>query len=259
MWGLQHFNRSRWLSWAREVAAHPQIMQARTIVADLISRLAIQLQKRPRRVAVTVSLGLHLCLLLLLLIHPPHGFAGGGANGVGMAGGEGVGVSLVGADDFYREAMTAKAQPEEAEDITPLELTDTVDALMVTKVEPLPQLISDNLPDALKDQELAQSAMGAPGSGNSGLNGASDDDLWGKIAPCWRKVADANTLPVTLQMSFDSTGRLSVPPTIERDPMAPIDTRSQLSEAKALEALKDCGAYAMAAGRENVKVNFPKP
>ncbi len=261
MRGNEFFNMDRLVALAREVASHPYVVRVRVLVSTVVGRLAIQLQKRPKRVAIAFSLGLHALFVMLLLIHPPHGLAGGGADGIGTAGGDGVGVSLVGVADFDREAMTAKPQPEEPEVITPLEIADADQTLSLTKMVPMPQLVSDVTPDAntLKDQSLAQAASGAPGSGNSGQNGAAGDDLWGKIAPCWKRVADANTLPVTLEMSFDASGRLSVPPTIDRDPNAPIDTQSLLSEAKALAALTQCGAYAMAAGQENVKVNFPKP
>ena len=56
-----------------------------------------------------------------------------------------------------------------------------------------------------------------------------------------------------------STGVLVRAPEIVRDPQAAVDIHTQLSEAEAIQALNECGAYTMAAGRENVTINFPKP
>jgi hypothetical protein len=103
-------------------------------------------------------------------------------------------------------------------------------------------------------QTISDSAASRLPSSN---NSSQTDDLWNAIAPCWNRVADKNSLPTRLKLSFDASGGVSAPPEIERDPEAPITDQSLTSEAQALQALSECGAYPMAQGQQGVVVQFP--
>jgi len=96
-------------------------------------------------------------------------------------------------------------------------------------------------------------------AGTFGHDGQSNLDLWNAIAPCWNRVAGSSTLTATLKITFDADGGLATPPEIERDPDAPITDRSLQSEAQALQALAECGAYPMAKSQQGVTVKFPAP
>ena len=72
-------------------------------------------------------------------------------------------------------------------------------------------------------------------------------------------IADSSTLPVTLEVTFSGDGHLAKPPVIDRDTTAAISNQGLRSEAKAINALAQCGAYAMAADKTGVKVNFTRP
>lgn len=81
--------------------------------------------------------------------------------------------------------------------------------------------------------------------------------LWNAIAPCWNRAVTPFTLPVRLKLSFDAKGQLGTPPEIDRDPNAPLTEQSLQSEALALQAVGDCGAYPMARGQQGVVIRFP--
>jgi len=88
-------------------------------------------------------------------------------------------------------------------------------------------------------------------------NSASMNDLWKAIAPCWHRMADKNTLSVTLSVSFSPLGNLSKPPVIVRDPAARLTDQQLRSESLAINALAQCGPYLMAFGQNDVSVQFP--
>jgi hypothetical protein len=111
--------------------------------------------------------------------------------------------------------------------------------------------------DSVAQLATAQATSG--GAGQSGATGGTGDDLWGAIAPCWNRVAGKDTLPVALKITFGANGGLSKPPEIVRAGDAAITPQSLRSEALALSALAQCGAYPMAAGRQDVEVQFPRP
>jgi hypothetical protein len=106
--------------------------------------------------------------------------------------------------------------------------------------------------------DARQSISDGTASRSPSNNTSQTNELWNAIAPCWNRVADNNSLPTKLKLSFDASGGLAAPPEIERDPDAPITDESLKSEAQALQALSECGAYPMAQGQQNVVVKFPQ-
>ncbi len=221
--------------------------------------------KHRKPIAVVLSLLLHVAFVLALLPHPAKGLSGGGSDGAGMGAGTGEAYAAV---DLYAVspapvATTALKTPEEmdAEALdTPADIArsqaDTV------KTADVPKLTAVEAVAAATPVEAAASAQPAAamaGAGHGGTTAGTGDDLWAAIAPCWHRVAGADTLPVTLEITFAANGGLSKPPVIDRAAGAPITPQSLQSEARALSALASCGAYPMAAGRSNVKVDFPAP
>lgn len=223
---------------------------------------------RPYRRGISVigSLVLHLGLLLLLL-PATTGLASLGSTGVGNVEGAGTAVTLVDA----AELILPKASQTEAETTVPeqtpetaatpdtaeavedkAEQTQTVNATTQAETTPTTQIAYSG--SDVPSEDTAQAAAGAHGQ-----NGKANTDLWNAIAPCWNRIAAKDTLSATLTISFTEDGGLSIPPVIDRDPDAPITDQSLQSEAKALAALAECGAYPMVKGQQNVKVVFPAP
>ena len=130
---------------------------------------------------------------------------------------------------------------------------------------PAPQSISEALgenPFQPQSQSPAQAAAAKTSTEAhvkvSDRSNATPNDLWKAIAPCWNRIADKNTLPVTLEVSFSPMGNLAKPPVIRRDPSKRITDQMLRSESQAITALAQCGPYLMAFGQENVSVGFPK-
>lgn len=206
-----------------------------------------QAPQHRKYIAVTASLGLHALLLWLFLLTPP-GHISGGYLGKGAAGEGDAEISLVSAVPHAKPVDVIKPQPPQEMQLQSLpHLADT--AVADVKV-PLHQ------PTVPAPQTVTSAAQTAQQEGQTGTGG---NDLWHAIAPCWNRLADAQTRPVTLDVSFNAQGGLSAPPVIERAPGASQDPETLRSEAIALAALSQCGAYTMAGGQKDVKVNFPKP
>jgi hypothetical protein len=84
------------------------------------------------------------------------------------------------------------------------------------------------------------------------------NDLWKAIEPCWRRLADQRSVPVTLELSFSPLGNLAKPPVIRRTQGQPLTDQLLRSESQAIAALTQCGPYLMALGQSGVDVTFPK-
>ena len=69
---------------------------------------------------------------------------------------------------------------------------------------------------------------------------ASSGDLWGQIAPCWKPRSAAVRTAVTLSVTLDKAGRLTIPPVIQRPRNAPPDEARLRAEASALAAIALC-------------------
>lgn len=207
---------------------------AATPLARLIysSSAMARFLKHRRPVAIALSIGLHILFVICLLPHSRSGFSTGGRGGHFQGDGEGLSLDL---------AALADAQG-----------------------------LSEVVPDAssLSQPQPAQDASAAPaqaaanrqgGEGQGGTSSGTFDDLWAAIAPCWRRIADSETLPVNLTVSFAGNGMLARPPEIMRKAEDASNARALRSESLAITALAECGVYQMAAGRENVSIQFPMP
>lgn len=92
-----------------------------------------------------------------------------------------------------------------------------------------------------------------------GQDRKTPNDLWKAIEPCWRRIADKDTQPVTLEVTFSPLGNLAKPPAIKRDPAVPLTDKALRSESQAITALSQCGPYLMAYGQSGLVVDFPNP
>jgi len=241
--------------------------RAVALPSTLLQRLDRTSHRQRRAIAVLASILLHVGLLLLLLPSQTGLSASmGSVTGLGDVNGAGTAVTLVDVSELTppkaseEERQTATAEPsvatpeptdisETQDDATP---ADQVASPAEKREAPVNQALQSDS-NALRDS-TAEATAGALGQ-----NGQANLDLWNAIAPCWNRIADGATLPATLKISFDATGALAVPPEIERDPDAPITDQSLKSEAQALQALSECGAYPMAQGQQDVVVRFQTP
>jgi len=217
-------------------------------------------------VAVAVSLGFHVLFVLALLPHAQSGLSTGGSNGttVGASDGDGYAIDLYAVEHPAASAQLKPPTPEDLADDQLSEVKPVLDAQSVVAVAAnspadLPQITALNPapPDIAEATAQLQTPAASGGVGQDGTTAGQGDDLWAAIAPCWKRIAGKDTLAVTLEVTFSGDGRLSKPPVIDRNASAIIDTQSLRSEAKAIDALAQCGAYQMAADKEGVKVNFP--
>ena len=221
-----------------------------------------------RSIAVVGSVLLHVAFLLALLQHPPKGLSGGGSGGTAV--GAGTGESYTAVDLYAAPPMPAaipalKTTANPAADTldTPDEAVKPPPNPLKTAVTDLPQLASPQTASSPLSADVAPSAQSAAaamsGAGQSGTTAGAGDDLWNAIAPCWKRIAGQDTLSVTLKITFAANGGLSKPPVIVRDDKTPITPQSLRSEAQAIAALAQCGAYPMAASKQGVEVRFPHP
>ena len=222
---------------------------------------------RRRAFAVAGSILFHLLFGWLLLQSLQSSLSSPGTTGMGARNGDDFAVTLVSSED---------SKPDETKDLTSLSpeipsvLTLAPGSTVALPVAfdkalsaiPSEKLLKKKVEETQADEASSNSTTtegGAAAAGAAGENGQADDTLWGAIAPCWEQLAGKDTVAATLRVSFTSTGLLSAPPEIERDPSAAINTQTLQSEAKAIQALASCGAYPMAQGQENVEIKFPTP
>lgn len=232
--------------------------RAKNVTNRWATQISAVPHKHPRIVASVFSVSLHVLFVLFLLIQPEPTLSGGGYDGQGTAPGNGMAVTLVEGAELSQMLLTVKPPSEEKpEDKTvPLEIMPSDAPLELTDTATAPQLLSDLSSDDMPDQPQEAGRSGSQGDGGEGTDG---NDLWGAIAPCWNRLADDKTLPVTLNVSFDADGNIASPPRIEADAGSQSDAQVQRSETIAMQALAACGAYTMAENRAGVKVRFPRP
>ena len=223
------------------------------------------LSKHRRPIAVAVSIALHVLFILALLPHNPSGFSTGGRGGTYQEEGDGLNLDLTAV--ALPNALALQVREPDAESLAELDTPERLDDL-ATLVET--ESLSDVAPNSLSisQPEPPQDAASSPahasaarqgGEGQGGTSSGKFDDLCAAIAPCWRRVADTETLPVNLTVSFAGNGMLAKPPEIVRAAEDSSNAKALRSESLAITALAECGAYQMAAGRENVSIHFPKP
>ncbi len=83
----------------------------------------------------------------------------------------------------------------------------------------------------------AQNVRG-PGSAAS-----TGDGLWGQIAPCWGRLPQVATVPVTLEITLNTKGQIATPPKIIRPGKTTPSDERLISEARALAAVSACMPY----------------
>ncbi len=219
------------------------------------------LHRHRKPIAVSTSILLHLLLLLALIPHALEGMAGGAGGSANDGDGKGLAVELVSADELKQADLTAKTT--NADDNKALDVAQALDSQaetpsLQTADAELPTLSQDT-PSLPAPSAPAQTSQAAGGAGSGGQLAGTGDDLWAAIAPCWKRLAGSDALPVTLTVSFAGNGLLATSPDVVRDPGTAVDVQVQRSEGEAIQAVSECGAYAMAANRENVVIKFPKP
>jgi hypothetical protein len=104
--------------------------------------------------------------------------------------------------------------------------------------------------DATAKQHGPQRAVGAGTDADQG-------PLWPQIEPCWDKLPNVSTVPVTLEVSVNDKGQIAVPPKIVRPTTVAADQMRLIAEARALAAVTACVPYHVAAGTpRTVRVDF---
>jgi len=226
--------------------------------------------KHKKSVAVTASVVLHVLLFCALAISSASTLADKTLKGDGQAEVEGIELDLVGLHDSA-EAMAQAYQspapqtPQMSGFMQMADIDSPPSDWAMKASTPAPKPISEALgenPFQPQTQSPAQPAAAAKTSTEahvkvSDQSNPTPNDLWKAIAPCWNRIADKNTLPVTLEVSFSPMGNLAKPPVIRRAPSQRITDQMLRSESQAITALAQCGPYLMAFGQENVQVGFP--
>lgn len=248
-----------------ELTRRPRMQRVVVHCHALVSRILRLADRRRRIVAVAGAVFLHVLFLLMILPQTSKGLSSGGSGGL-AEGGDGEGMTLDLTTLKVRPQLATAVVAQAQEDFTPAVAKDEPVVKIADNALSMPDIAAPAItppeppsPQAAPAQSKAQLAGAAGGAGQDGTSIGSGDELWAAIAPCWKRIAARDALPVRLTVSFAGNGLLQRAPQIVRDPSAPIDVHTQLSEAEAIQALSECGAYTMAAGRENVTISFPRP
>ena len=225
--------------------------------------------KQKKSIAIAVSVSMHILLFLALAISSQSTLADKTLKGDGDAEVEGIQLDLIGLHDSA-EAITQayerpEPQPPQMASLMQMADTDSPPSEWATKASaPTPKSLSEALgenPFQPQQTTPAQTAAARNSSGAhvkvSDRSNSTPNDLWKAIAPCWNRIADKNTLPVTLEVSFSPMGNLAKPPVIRRDPSKRITDQMLRSESQAISALAQCGPYLMVFGQEDVSIGFP--
>ena len=225
--------------------------------------------KHKKSIAITASLAMHALLFCALAISSASTLADKTLKGDGQAEVESIELDLVGLHD-NAEAIQAYQPPApqtpQMSSFLQMADTDSPPSVLAIKTstrarKPLSEALEEN-PFQPQSQSPAQTAAAKTGTEAHvkaiNRSNATPNDLWKAIAPCWNRIADKNTQPVTLEVSFSPMGNLAKPPVIRRDPSKRITDQMLRSESQAITALAQCGPYLMVFGQENVSVGFPK-
>jgi hypothetical protein len=227
------------------------------------------ISKNKKGIAISVSVAMHALVFCALAISSSSQLADKSLKGDGEAEVEGIQLDLVGLHDST-ETMAQAYQPPSPQTPQMASLMQMADAdtppsdWALKSSTPAPKSLNEALGEnPFQPQSQTQSAAAARNSTEahvkvSDRSNPTPNDLWKAIAPCWNRLADKNTLPVTLEVSFSPMGNLAKPPIIRRYPSQHISDQMLRSESQAIAALAQCGPYLMVFGQENVSVGFPK-
>jgi hypothetical protein len=225
----------------------------------------MRVARHRRPIAIAMSVGLHVLLVLCLLPNGKFGFSTGGQGRVYEGEGEGLSVDLTALALINAQALEMReSEPETRTELDEMEALDDLATKAGTQAlsNVLPDVPAEAQPEPERTDLSRPSPMEAVRQGGEGQGGTSSggfDELWEAIAPCWRRIADEHALPVKLNVTFAGDGMLAKPPEIIRAAEDVSNPRALRSESLAITALAECGAYQMAAGRQNVSIYFPKP
>ena len=218
-----------------------------------------------RALAIAGSLGLHVLLVLALALSTTSHLSNLNLKGDSASDVEGINVRLVDLHDSAKAGASAAQLPAPQLQRVNDFLKMTAPSMTVANNDAKPNPVK-SLTDALGQNPFEQKATSAPAPKSSAethvkvsdTDNKTNNDLWKAIAPCWNRIADKQTLPVTLEVSFSPLGNLAKPPVIQRNPSAVISNQVLRAESQAIAALSQCGPYLMAFGQEHVQVRFPK-
>jgi len=89
--------------------------------------------------------------------------------------------------------------------------------------------------DSAGDEAQGGNAQAAARNGERSQD-TSSGGLWGQIEPCWRRMPESSTVPVTLELTLTGRGALAVPPRILRPMAAALTDQRLVAEARAVAA-----------------------
>lgn len=216
------------------------------------------LSRHSKPLAVVGSLALHVAMVVMLILPSSGALSELDTRVAGDENVEGIDVSL------FQSATEATAPaPDMATQFTPILDTQADDGWTPSDTPRPSQSLADIFGEASAEQKpQAQTASPSDTRALISVDGRKSktmNDLWKAIEPCWRRVADKNTVSVTLSVSFSPLGNLSRPPQIVRETGASLNDQRLRSESLAITALAQCGPYLMAFGQSDVSVRFPGP
>jgi hypothetical protein len=216
------------------------------------------LTRHSKTLAVVGSLALHVAAVTMLILPSSGVLSELDTRAAGDDTLEGIDVSL------FDTATEVAAPVDMAGQFSPMLDTTADDGWTPADTpKPSPQSLADLFGEASPAQQpqaktVSPSDIEALASVD-GRKSKTMNDLWKAIEPCWRRVADKNTVSVTLSVSFSPLGNLAKPPKIVREAGARINDKLRRSENLAITALAQCGPYLMAFGQSDVSVRFPTP
>lgn len=228
-----------------------------TIAENIVSKV----ESRPRTIGIALSCVLHLCLGLSLIEWTKYGVSGAGNEGNVWGSADGIVLVAVPVSVLTAPMPLQTVEPSaEMQDVVSFDSRPNHAFTESNYLPSMPTIGSSSADLADTETQTSQSETGGAMDGGSGAGGTTsgkNSDLWAAIEPCWRRRASADTLPVVLNVSFDSEGRLAAVPIIVRGD-GDFGLQFQRSEAQALQALADCATYRVAAGQINVLITFPR-
>jgi hypothetical protein len=214
------------------------------------------LTRHSKVLAVAGSLILHIAAVVMLIMPSSGALSELDTRIAGNENVEGIDVSL-----FQSADQAAAPPPDMAGQFAPMLETMADDSWPPSNTPKPSQSLADIFGEARAEQQpQAQTASPSDTQALVSVDGHKSktmNDLWKAIEPCWRRVADKNTVSVTLSVSFSPLGNLSKPPQIVRETGASLNDKRLRSESLAITALAQCGPYLMAFGQSDVSVRFP--
>ncbi|WP_338736351.1 hypothetical protein [Asticcacaulis sp. DW145] len=228
-----------------------------------------QVKSGQKAFGLLLAVCLHLGLLYVFAVSSSKGLpieGMDGSEGDLMQGAEiAMDVSLVESTTPRQSEDTPNATSAMEKFMALSEATPMDTAVALTVAQPKASSLAQALGEDLFTPQGAETATGLTTNAATsmvkveGRDRKTPNDLWKAIEPCWQRIADKDTLSVTLEVTFSPLGNLAKPPVIKRDLSKPLTDQALRSETRAITALSQCGPYLMAFGQSGIEVDFPKP